>query len=837
MHTALPLRDPVAVFTAVLLVLLAAPLVARRGVPASVVLLVAGVALGPNALNVLDRDPTMILLGTVGLLYIMFLAGLEIDLNEFVRHRRQSLVFGALTFSLPQLVGTAVGRLALGFGWPGAILLGSVFASHTLLAYPAAARLGLSRETAVTTAVGATILTDTLALLVLAVVATGARSGGGADVWVLARVAGSLAAFGALVLWGVPRLGAWFLRRAAQDATIEFVFVLATVFACALAVERLGIEPIIGAFLAGLALNRLVPEGGALANRISFFGNAMFVPFFLLSTGMLVDLSAFAGGPTAGRSWAVAGAMVAVILTTKGAAAWATRPAFGYTAAQARLVYGLTVPQAAATLAAVLVGVEVGLFGPAVLNGTIAMVLVTCLVGPWLVETAGRQLAATATARATAAPARSRLLVSLSNPATVADLIDLALLAREHGTEAPLAAVTVVGGGPDRDAEVARGERLLSAAVVHAAGAAVPVLPLVRTETNVARALARAAAETRTTTVVMGWDGSAAAERVLFGSVPDRVMSETAAAVLIAHRTHAVATARRLVVAVPPLAARAPGFAAGARLLAGLAARAGADLAVLTPDDAPDPLAAFASRSGPTPTRLPLTAWTDLDRTLAQTLRPTDALAVVSARRGSIAWSAPLDRLPRTLADHFPDLPLLVLYPGQVPAADILPTGLTGSERRFLSRFGADHVRLDLRAGTAAEVAGQVTTGLLDGPARTALLDAIGAAETIGIRPGVGLVHVRTEAARGSLLAVGVSRDGVPGPAGPLHVVAVLAAPAGVTSATYLRWLALVARMLRHDDTVDAVRQSGTPEEARAALLAALEDPDARPTPVLAEAL
>ena len=393
-HAALPLRDPVAVFTAVLLVLLAAPLVARRGVPASVVLLVAGVALGPNALGVLDRDPTMVLLGTVGLLYIMFLAGLEIDLHEFVRHRRQSLIFGLLTFALPQLVGTAVGKLALGFGWPGAVLLGSVFASHTLLAYPAAARLGLSRETSVTTAVGATILTDTLALLVLAVVATGARTGEGADPWVLVRVTGALAAFGALVLWGVPRLGAWFLRRAAQDATVEFVFVLTTVFACALAVEGLGIEPIIGAFLAGLALNGLVPEGGALANRISFFGNAMFVPFFLLSTGMLVDLSAFAGGPDAGRSWAVAGAMVAVILTTKGAAAWATRPAFGYTAAQARLVFGLTVPQAAATLAAVLVGVEVGLFGPAVLNGTIAMVLVTCLVGPWLVETAGRQVAA-----------------------------------------------------------------------------------------------------------------------------------------------------------------------------------------------------------------------------------------------------------------------------------------------------------------------------------------------------------------------------------------------------------------------------------------------------------
>ena len=821
----IPLRDPVAVFTVVLLVLLAAPLVARRGVPSSVVLLAAGVALGPNALGVLDRDATMVLLGTVGLLYIMFLAGLEIDLHEFVRHRRRSLVFGGLTFALPQLVGLAVGRLAFGLGWPASVLLGSVFASHTLLAYPAAARLGLTKENAVTTAVGATILTDTLALLVLAVVATGARTGTGLDGWVLVRVAGALAVFGGLVLWGVPRLGAWFLRRAAQDATVEFVFVLAVVFACALAVEALGVEPIIGAFLAGLALNRLVPEGGALANRIGFFGNAMFVPFFLLSTGMLVDLAAFAGGPGAARSWGVAATMVAVLLATKGAAAWATRPAFGYSADEVRLVYGLTVPQAAATLAAVLVGVQVGLFGPAILNGTIAMVLVTCLVGPWLVESAGRRLAATAeTGRA--APARSRLLVSLSNPATVADIVDLALLARDDTADDPLVAVTVVGGGPDPDQSVAQGERLLSVAVVHAAGASVPVLPLVRSESNVARALARAAAETRTTTVVMGWDGSAAAERILFGSVPDRVLRETTAAVMVAHAPRGLATVRRLVVAVPPLADLEPGFATSARLLARLAARAGADLAVLSTSGTAStaPLSAFARRGRPAPKPVDLDSWADLDATLGRVLLPTDALAVVSARRGSVAWRASLDRLPRALAGRFPDRPLLVVYPGQVPASAILPAGLTSSERGFLGRFATGHVRLGLRPGTAVELAAQVVGGSLGEPARFALLEAVGTDDVTEVRPGVGLVHARPDTAGGSFLGVGVSREGLAGASAPLHVVAVLAAPARVPSATYLRWLALVARMLRDDATVEAVRQSETPEQARAALLAALQD-------------
>ena len=653
----MPLRDPVAVFTTVLLVLLAAPLVARRGVPASVVLLAAGVALGPNALGVLERDATMVLLGTVGLLYIMFLAGLEIDLHEFIHHRRQSLVFGTLTFALPQAVGTVVGHWGLGFGWPAAVLMGSVFASHTLLAYPAAARLGLNKETAVTAAVGATILTDTLALLVLAVVASGARAGGGADVWVAVRVAGALAAFGAAVLWGVPRVGAWFLKRAAQDATIEFVFVLAVVFACALAVEGLGVEPIIGAFLAGLALNRLVPEGGALANRISFFGNAMFVPFFLLSTGMLVDLSAFAGGPEAARSWTVAGTMVSILLVTKGAAAYVLRPAFGYTADQAQVAFGLTVPQAAATLAAVLVGVEVGLFGEAVLNGTIAMVLVTCLIGPWLVESAGRRLAAAQTP--SVVPGRSRLLVSVSNPETVGALVDLAVLAREAGA-GPLTAVTIVGGGPDPDADVARGEALLASAAHHAAGADVAVRPVVRTETNVARALARVAAETRTTTLLMGWDGSAAAERVLFGTIPDRVLRQTAAAVVVAHAPGAIARSRRLVVAVPPLVAHEPGFGASARLLSQLAARLGADLVVVAVDPPP-----FAPRSAPAPRHVALAGWSELDAELDRQLRPGDALAVVTARRGSVAWEHGLDRLPRDLADRWPQRPLLVVYPGE----------------------------------------------------------------------------------------------------------------------------------------------------------------------------
>lgn len=817
----LPLVDPVAVFTAVLLVLLAAPLLARRSVPSSVVLLAAGVALGPHALGVLDRDPTMVLLGTVGLLYILFLSGLEVDLHEFVQHRRQSLALGGLTFILPQVAGVALGRLAFGMGWPAAVLLGSVFASHTLLAYPAVARLGLQRERAVTASIGATILTDTLALLVLAVVATGARTGEGADLGVVVRVVGALAVFGSAVLWGVPRLGAWFLRRVAPDATTEFVFVLATVFVCALGVEAVGVEPIIGAFLAGLALNRLVPEGSALMNRVSFVGNALFVPFFLLSTGMLVDLGAFAGGPDAARSWTVAVGMVGTVVLMKGAAAWVSGRALGFSGDENRLVFGLTVPQAAATLAAVLVGVQVGLFDAAVLNGTIAMVFVTCLVGPWVAEVAGRRVAAASRARVSAPPARSRLLVSLSNPATVGPLVDLALLAREPDATEPLVAVTVVGGETDRDAAVARGEQLLSVAVVHAAGAAVPLLPLVRSESNVARALARAAAETRATTLVIGWDGSAAAAQLLFGSVPDRVMRETSAAVLVARGAGPIGAVGRVLVAVPPLAERAAGFENAARLLSGLAARAGASLTVLSTDPAAV-VGAFARRSGPPPASLPLADWGDLEAILAAQARPGDALAVVSAREGSVAWRAGLDRLPRALARAHPAHPLLVLYPGQVPTTAIRPGRLTGGERAFLDAFTSDRVRLAVGPGPVEEVVGRVLGDAVAPEARAEVLAGLAEAPLAPIRPGVVLAHLRTEAVTRPVLSVGVADELDLGADGPTVLVAVLVVPADTPTATYLRWLALVARMVHHDTTVEAVRLAQTPGEAHAALVGAV---------------
>ena len=285
----LPFRDPILIFSSVLLIILIAPAVLKQvRVPGIVGLILAGVLVGPNGLHLLERDASIVLFGTVGLLYIMFLAGLEIDLHDFQRYKNRSLVFGALTFSIPQTIGMLTGRYFLGFSWPSAILLASMFASHTLLAYPIVSRLGIARNEAVSVTVGGTIITDTAALLVLSVIAGSARGELSGAFWLQLSI--SFALFVFAVLWLFPRVGTWFFKNSGSDSSSQYIFVLAFVFAAAFLAQMAGVEPIIGAFLAGIALNSLIPQQSHLMNRVHFVGNTLFSPFFLLSVGMLVDL-------------------------------------------------------------------------------------------------------------------------------------------------------------------------------------------------------------------------------------------------------------------------------------------------------------------------------------------------------------------------------------------------------------------------------------------------------------------------------------------------------------------------------------------------------------------
>ncbi len=814
---ALPITNPVQVFALVMGIMVVVPvLCSRLRVPSVIGLLVAGLAIGPNALDLLARDPTMVLLGTVGLLYIMFLAGLELDLEQFRRYRSHSLLLGLMTFALPQAVGTAMARTLLGFDWFAAVLLGSVFASHTLLAYPIVSRLGIAKHLAVATAVGATIFTDTLALLVLAVIAGTVEEG--MNVWFIARLLGLLGALVVAALWGLPRLGRWFYRIGAVGGEGEFLFAIAAVFATATLAELAGVEAIIGAFLAGLGLNRLVPENSALMSRLHFVGNALFIPFFLLATGMLVDIRVFVSGPGA---LVVAAAMVGTVTVTKWLAAESTRFLFGFDRDERRVVFALTVPQAAATLAAVLIGYEIGLFGSDVLNGAILMILVTCFLGPWLAEKYGRRLA-----RQEAGPLREeagqsqRILVPLANPETAERMVDVALLIRAPTSTQPLYPITIARDGPHVQAEVAAGEKMLGHAVLHAAAADVPVLPLTRVDLNVAHGLTRAIKETSISTVVMGWDGTAVAQRFIFGSVSDQLLAETEVMVLMCRMAAPLNTTRRVLLLAPPQAEREPGFADAVRVVKHVARRLSARLVVLARPDQLDLLVGNVERVQPrVPTvgiELPLGE--NLVQALAAHVAPEDLLVQLSVRHRARSWRPSEERLPRLLAGRFSAHTLIVLYLAETEV-DTLVAPAQGRSASLLP-LPVEDVTLDLRGSTSEEVLRQMMRRPFGDEPETlrrvvSSLISTGEGYSPVLVPGVVFYHAHTPEVAETRSFVGVSRGGLalPGTASPVHVFFALLTSDSAPSEEHLRHLAAVTRVARREGLVESLCRAVTEEE------------------------
>lgn len=660
----LPINNPVIVFALVAMLIVLAPIVMGRWrLPGMIGLLLSGAVLGPNAFGVLARDQSFVLFGTVGLLYIMFTAALEIDMAVLKRTRLHSVGFGLLTFAIPISVGVVVARYLLGFAWPAAILLASTFASHTLLTYPIVSRLGITRNQAVTTAVGGTIVTDTLALLVLAAVASATR--GQIDEFFWYRLAASLAIYVSAILLLLPIAARWFFRNAARDGVAEFVFVLATVFAVAAMSQLAGSEPIVGAFLAGLALNRLIPHRSTLMNRIQFTGEAIFIPFFLLSVGMLLDLRVFLSGP---RAWAVAFAMVATVIATKWLAAEATRPLLRYSRDQARVVFGLSLPQAAATLAAMLVGHDLGLFDDAVVNGAIVMILFSCVIAPIVVDRHGRALAlAGQTEPAEVAAPPQRILVACSTEVSARPLLELAILIRDPAQHQPIYPLMVVEDGARNDAEVAGAEATLARTVTQLSAAEVPAQPLTRIAFNVASGILRARRELRGTEVLVGWRGHATPHELFFGSMVDQLLRDRHYTLVLGRLPEPLSTSRRILLALPPHAERESGFASAIGLVKRLARELGTPIEVLAEKAEIQSLKAVLGTIKPLAEMRfhALERWTAARRTLETMVADHDLMVLYGVRSGSLAWSPRSATLPTRVAEHIANVNLLTVYPAE----------------------------------------------------------------------------------------------------------------------------------------------------------------------------
>ncbi|WP_336343669.1 cation:proton antiporter [Halalkalicoccus ordinarius] len=672
----LPVHDPVLIFGLAMIVFLVAPLVLQRyELPGIVGVILVGAAIGPNALGVLERDETIVLLGQVGLIYLMFVAGLEINLDQFFAKADRSAVFGLLSFVVPQAVGMVAGVWVLDLSVPSAALFASIFASHTLLAYPVANRLGIVGDEAVTVSIGGTILTDTLALLVLAVVAASAQGALDAAFWV--RLVVGLTLFFAGVWVIVPRLGEWFFRTLDEESYFEFLFVMAVLFVCAYLAEVAGVEPIVGAFLAGLVLNRLIPESGPLMNRIEFVGNALFIPFFLLSVGMLVDLGALADGP---RTLVITAVLVVSVLATKLAAAWLTGALYGYSTDQVLSMFGLSLGQAAAALAIVLIGFELGIdgFDQEMINAVVLMILVASLVSPAVVERAGRGIARS-TDRGGYDPdaAPQRILIPLSTDSEHREkLVDLALAIRDPRSVEPLRALTVVRPGEHAEAGVARAERALERSAEHAAGAEVPVNTQTRINHNVASGIVNASVENRITTLVIGWDGARSRRQRVFGDTIDQVLRRTDRLVLVSRVRDPLNTARRIVLLLPPGIDANAGIAEALHAVSVVAGHTGARVRAVVVEDDPERYEPLFDRIEPevSATFERVADWKALLALLRDELSPSDLVVCMSARRGSLGWHPQLQTLPKSVSTLF-EGSFIVVYPARAKRDD---------DRRFL---------------------------------------------------------------------------------------------------------------------------------------------------------
>ncbi|MGF1570608.1 MAG: cation:proton antiporter [Nodosilinea sp.] len=552
-----PITDPVAIFLTILAIMLLAPLLVERfRMPGIIGLILAGVLVGPNGLGILERDNTITLLGTVGLLFLMFLGGLETSLDDLKRNADKAIIFGLATFAVPMVLGTGV-MMALGFGVLASVLVASCLASHTLVALPLLNKLGIMRTPPVTATLGATLITNVLALLVLAIVVKANEGNLTLGFWLF--LIPSLVVYTVAVLWGVPNLGRWFFKRFGHDEGAEFTFVLAALFVVSYLASLIEIEPIVGAFLAGVAITQIIPRLSPLMNRIQFIGNTLFVPFFLISVGMLVDPLILVKEP---RSLVVAAVIIVAELLSKFLAAWGSCLWFKWAFPSAMVMFGLSMAQAASTLAAITVAFEIDLVNELVVNGTIAMILVSCVLSPWVVARWGAKMQPQADPDPRSATAQvadnlptpvlgQRILVPVANPNTEDSLLTLAIILtkRAEGTLLPLHVL------PDRNQPVAepakiRQRQLLEKAETIAHAAAIPVEAIGRIDDSIDWGIIRTAQEHDADLLICGWKGFSSYRENFFGSVLDTIVRNANIPVLVARFPQPIQNTRQILLAL-----------------------------------------------------------------------------------------------------------------------------------------------------------------------------------------------------------------------------------------------------------------------------------------------
>lgn len=688
-----PFTDPVLIFALVLIIILVSPLLLNRfRIPGIVGMIIAGVIIGPYGFHLLDRPGPMHVFGTVGLLYIMFLAGLEIDMFSFRRNSSRTVVFGLLTFAIPLIAGFLLGYYVLEYNFISSLLIAILFSTQTMVAYPIVSKLGITKSSPVIITIGGTIITDTLVLLVLAVISNYVAGESTWNYWITFTLV--FIGFLAVVVILFPLISRWIFKNLAGEGGSQFIFVLTAVFFAALLAQVAGVEPIIGAFLAGLSMNRLIPVSSPLKNRIEFVGANIFIPFFLISVGMLVDLNVLFEGLDSVR---IAGLLVLTALLTKFVAAWVTQKIFGFSNTERNLVYGLSTAHAAAMLAIALVGFNLGIIDEPILNGTILVILISSLVSSFITESSGRKyILQQKHMEIIEHPDDEKILVTISNPQTITGLIDLALLLREKNNTDLIYALAVADDDEKAREKIAENKRMLKSATDHAASADIRVEVITRVDLNISFGISRTMKELDITELIMGWSGKSAADKI-FGSILDNVLPTSTQMVYVCKLIHAFNHFKRICVFIPVNAEFESGFVKWVRNIKLIASYTGCRCVFygsLPTLHIIDDLNRQKQSLKVSCDFNEFSGFSHLD-TVYKELEPSDLVVAISARTKTISWNHDLERIPAKLAKEFSEFSFLIIYPDQrsmtKSEADFekeIENTLTRSEKReLMSKF------------------------------------------------------------------------------------------------------------------------------------------------------
>jgi len=553
----LPVKNPVLILALTLLIILFSPLLFRLfKIPGIIGLILAGVLIGPHSFHIIESTNSFELLSKTGLLYIMFLAGLEIDMQEFQQNRSKSIVFGALTFLVPIILGYIVCIYVFHFSLWSSVLLSSMFSTHTLLSYPIVSNMGIVKNRAVQITFGGTIITDSAVLILLGIITNVVTGEMNSAFWFKIIVSLSLLVFSTLYL--LPKISRWFFRNIEAQASSHYIYVLAVVFISGFLSELAGVEPIIGAFLAGLGLNKVIPHNSILMNRIVFIGNTLFIPFFLISAGMLVDLKLFFNGSEA---LIFAGILCLVGLFTKYFAAWITGFIYKYNKFERNIIFGLSVSHAAATLAIIKVGFDIGLFDQNIINATIILILISCLVSSFATERAARQIAILEKDVVRKGSDKTeRILIPVSNPENIQRLIDFALLIKDQKSTEAIYPLSIVEDDADADEKLNVVRKVIEGAVEQISSGDKKVEVLKKVDLSIVDGINRTAKAYSISDILISYKAQHGASNLIFGNIAENLLSKSKQSIIISKILQPLNTYKRVIVILPPNAELENGF-------------------------------------------------------------------------------------------------------------------------------------------------------------------------------------------------------------------------------------------------------------------------------------